>query len=272
MPRQVPSHRGHILVVDDNRTNQILAVRLLDWLGYSADVAANGREAVKAAGQYDYGAILMDCDMPEMDGYEATAEIRRREGTVRHIPIIAMTAAVLAEERARCLAAGMDDFIAKPVNLDNVRDTLARWLAPREEPAVVSGSPAPPPQATPDAGGPAEPDGQWAETRSPLLRQLLGAFLASTRHDLARLRTAVEEADLGAMHRVAHHIKGGALIFGLEEMVASCQAVELLARSGSLDGARELVDRLERDFGAGRATLQGAAVSTLPGQGSDAPA
>jgi CheY-like chemotaxis protein len=256
MPRQVPSHRGHILVVDDNRTNQILAVRLLDWLGYSADVAANGREAVEAAGRHDYGAILMDCHMPEMDGYEATAEIRRREGTVRHLPIIAMTAAVLAEERARCLAAGMDDFIAKPVSLDNVRDTLARWLAPREEPA---------------AGTP-KPDEEWTRTRSPLLGQLLGAFLASTRHDLARLRTAVEEADLGTMHRVAHHLKGGALVFGLEEMVASCQAVEVLARSGSLDGARELVDRLERDFGAEQAALQVAAASALPGQRSDASA
>jgi CheY-like chemotaxis protein len=271
MPRQGDSHRGHILVVDDNKANQVLASRLLGWLGYSTDVAVNGREAVEATGRQAYGAVLMDCHMPDMDGYQATAEIRRGEGTAEHTPIIAMTAGAFPEERARCLAAGMDDYIAKPVSLDDVRDTLARWLPPREGAPVASGS-ADPAQGTAGPGGPAaagrlEPGPEeWAETRSPLLGQLLEAFLASARQDLSRLRAAVDEGDVVTLHRVAHHLKGGALIFGLEEMAASCQAMELLARSGSPEGAGELVDRLEQDFGAGRAALQGAAVAAHPAQ------
>jgi CheY-like chemotaxis protein len=265
MIRQGRSHRGHILVVDDNRANQILAVRLLDWLGYSTDVAVNGREAVKATAQQAYGAVLMDCHMPDMDGYQATAAIRRREGTAEHTPIIAMTAAVVREERARCLAAGMDDFIAKPINLDDVRDTLARWLPPREEAPVASRS-ADPATGTAATGGPAparepQPDDQdWAETRSPLLGQMLEAFLASARQDLSRLRAAVDEAEVVTLHRVAHHLNGGALIFGLKGLAAACQAMELLARSGSLEGAGELLDRMEEELGTGRASLLEAAV------------
>jgi CheY-like chemotaxis protein/HPt (histidine-containing phosphotransfer) domain-containing protein len=265
MSRQGPNRRGHILVVDDNRANQVLAVRLLDWLGYSTDVAVNGREAVEATARQAYGAVLMDCQMPDMDGYQATAAIRRREGTAEHTPIIAMTAGVLPEDRARSLAAGMDDLIAKPISLDDIRETLARWLPPREEAPVASG-PADPALGTAATGSPAaagEPhpgDEDWADTRSPLLGQLLEAFLASARQDLARLRAAVDEADVVTMHRVAHHLKGGALIFGLDELAACCQAIESLDRSPSLEATGELMDRLEREFGMRQAAILGAAV------------
>ncbi|HWO44120.1 MAG TPA: response regulator, partial [Methylomirabilota bacterium] len=122
-------HRwARILIVEDNAANLKVAVRMVERLGYRADVAGNGSEALNVLGQVRYDAVLMDCQMPEMDGYEATREIRRGEHDRRHLPIIAMTASAMAGDRERCLAAGMDDYISKPVKLHIVAAVLERWL------------------------------------------------------------------------------------------------------------------------------------------------
>ncbi len=122
-------HRwARILIVEDNAANLKVAVRMVERLGYRADVAGNGSEALHVLGQVHYDAVLMDCQMPEMDGYEATREIRRGEDDGRHLPIIAMTASAMAGDRERCLAAGMDDYISKPVKLHIVAAVLERWL------------------------------------------------------------------------------------------------------------------------------------------------
>ncbi|MGH9264501.1 MAG: response regulator [Acidimicrobiales bacterium] len=121
------SWRGDVLVVEDNVINQTVACGLLARLGYRTDVAVNGREAVEAVARHPYAAVLMDCQMPEMDGYEATHEIRRRECDDRHVPIIAMTASAMDADRDRCIAAGMDDYIAKPVRSEEIESVLERW-------------------------------------------------------------------------------------------------------------------------------------------------
>jgi signal transduction histidine kinase/DNA-binding response OmpR family regulator len=120
--------RGHVLVVEDNHTNQLVAVGILENLGFSTEIAGNGREALAALERSEFAAVLMDCQMPVMDGYEATQEIRRREGSARHTPVIAMTASVTIADRSRCLAAGMDDYLAKPVDPAEVGDTISRWV------------------------------------------------------------------------------------------------------------------------------------------------
>jgi signal transduction histidine kinase/CheY-like chemotaxis protein len=127
-PPRPSSHGARVLVVEDNAANLKVAVRMVERLGYRADMAGNGIEAVSVLGHVDYDAVLMDCQMPEMDGYEATRQIRRQER--RHTPIIAMTASAMAGDRERCIAAGMDDYISKPIKLHVVAAVLERWLGP----------------------------------------------------------------------------------------------------------------------------------------------
>jgi CheY-like chemotaxis protein len=137
---QVPM-RLRVLVVEDNIINQkVVAVRLLEKLGCWSDVAANGQEAVTMLAQFAYDVVFMDCQMPEMDGFTATAAVRRREAsTGLHVPIIAMTANAMQGDRDDCLAAGMDDYLSKPVTLDSLLAMLRRWGPPLGD-HVVGGS------------------------------------------------------------------------------------------------------------------------------------
>ena len=119
-----------VLVVEDNLVNQKVAMRMIEKLGYNAEVVADGRAAVEALEKQAYDLVLMDCQMPVMDGYEATMEIRRREGSERHTPIVALTAHAVASNRRRCLEIGMDDFVTKPVTTDELKQVLENWLDP----------------------------------------------------------------------------------------------------------------------------------------------
>jgi signal transduction histidine kinase/CheY-like chemotaxis protein len=134
-PAEKRSRHAVVLVVEDNAVNQLLARKLLERFGFRSDVAADGKEAVEASGRIRYAAILMDCQMPEMDGFEATRAIRRREGERRHTPIIAMTAHAMKGDRELALEAGMDDYISKPVDAELLRRVLERWIV--EEPSAA---------------------------------------------------------------------------------------------------------------------------------------
>jgi two-component system, sensor histidine kinase and response regulator len=129
--------RGRILVAEDNPINQKVAVKMIEKLGYRVDVAGNGREAVEANGRIRYDLVFMDCHMPEMDGFEATRGIRAREHGVRHTPIVAMTANAMKEDRQRCLEAGMDDYLSKPVASNSLAVVLERWLPQETDSAAA---------------------------------------------------------------------------------------------------------------------------------------
>ena len=131
----MPGPALRVLVAEDNAVNQKVAMRMLERLGLRPDVAANGREAVEMCAMLPYDLIFMDCQMPEMDGYTATAEIRKRQGSNARVPIIAMTAEAMEGCREHCIAAGMDDYIAKPVRLDELIEALKKW-APAAAPTA----------------------------------------------------------------------------------------------------------------------------------------
>jgi len=128
----VPDFRGRVLLAEDNLVNQKVTARLLERMGMRVDIAVNGKEAVEMAGAKNYDVIFMDCQMPTMDGYEATGRIRANGGQAARIPIIALTAQVMEDDRQRCLDAGMDDYITKPIVLQVLRRALERWAVPEE--------------------------------------------------------------------------------------------------------------------------------------------
>jgi two-component system sensor histidine kinase/response regulator len=127
-PRRANASGPLILVVEDGPVNRVVAIGVLERCGYHAHAVNDGREALDALSSRHYDAVLMDCQMPELDGYEATRELRRRENGLRHTPVIAMTAHAMSGDRERCIQAGMDDYIAKPVRAQTLTDTLARWI------------------------------------------------------------------------------------------------------------------------------------------------
>jgi len=130
---------ARILLVEDSPVNQMVALGILEHLGYAADVAEHGRAALAALAERDYALVLMDMLMPEMDGLEATAAIRARErGTDRRVPILAMTANAIQGDRERCIEAGMDDYLAKPIRIDQVRAALDRWLPSGDDEVVAT--------------------------------------------------------------------------------------------------------------------------------------
>jgi CheY-like chemotaxis protein len=128
----VPSMPGRILIVDENPVNQLVAVRAVNNIGYDTCTAAGGEAALEAIETTRFDLILMDCQMPGMDGYQTTVEIRRREGSSRRIPIVAMTANAIDGDQERCIAAGMDDYLTKPIRMATLGKTLQRWISQPE--------------------------------------------------------------------------------------------------------------------------------------------
>jgi signal transduction histidine kinase/DNA-binding response OmpR family regulator len=240
-----------ILVVEDNPVNQQVACGWLRKLGYRADVAANGFEALEALERIPYTAVLMDCQMPEMDGFQATAELRRREGASTHTPVIAMTANVMRGDRERCLEAGMDDYVPKPVRLEDLDAALRRWLP-------GPGSEAPAEDASVDPAVRARLQQLQRPGRAGEVTMLIGMFVEDTTNRLRLLRDAAASQNAGALREVAHALRGAAGHFGLSELVERCEQIEALARAGTLSGAPQAVVDLENAFVRAQDTLNAA--------------
>ena len=237
--------RGHVLLAEDYPVNQVVAIRMLERSGYQVDPVNNGREAVEALSKLPYAAVLMDVQMPEMDGYEATAEIRRREGAARHTPIIAMTADAMQGDREKALAAGMDDYIAKPVQREDLDAVLGRWIPGQEPPALDL-------SVLESRRGPQE-DGEPDK-----LARIVGLFIDDVPLRLQELRLAVERGEAQKVEETAHMLKGGSGYMGATRMAEICAEIQALGASGELSGVPELLDALETEFVRIRPALEAA--------------
>ncbi|QID18952.1 response regulator [Nitrogeniibacter mangrovi] len=234
--------RLNILLVEDNKVNQTLALRLLEKLGHVTHVANNGREAIDAWTSARFDVILMDLQMPEMGGLEATALIRERErGRGEHTPILAMTAHAMEGDRERCLAAGMDDYIAKPIQ----PPALAAALARLGESSLMNDADIPMPPDSPDKA-PAFDIGtvlaNLGDDRE-LLDQLAELYLQDEAQMRAQLDTAAANMDLSALHSATHAIKGAVANFSADAAIRAANLVESLCRSGNMDALGEAVAR-----------------------------
>jgi len=243
-----PTLRGHILVVEDNTTNQMVALGILDQLGYRADVAANGLEALEALDRTQYAAVLMDCQMPEMDGYTATGEIRRREAGSRHIPVIAMTAGAMEGDRERCMAAGMDDYVSKPVKPHDIAAALARWVAREQEPTRQHQEGTPVTLAEMIDTDRLEMLRHLRPADPSLVSRLVEGFLADAPATLNALRTAADARNSAELASNAHRLKGAAVTLGVPAVGALCERIEAMGEAGQVDGAPQLLDRLEAEL------------------------
>lgn len=243
-----------ILVAEDNDINQLVAVRMLERRGYRVRAVADGRQALDALRRNSYAAIFMDCQMPELDGYDATRELRSREADDAHIPVIAMTAHALSSDRGKCLAAGMDDYLAKPINTVQLERVLSRWAPTDVGQSLAAG---PQDEGEPKPPGPDTHTALLEPTGASRLLSELGSvealvavvelFASKTPELLADMRLAIEAGDGAALKEIAHKLRGSCLSFSAVRMAELCEELQTHA-SGSLDDAAALLDELYDAF------------------------
>jgi signal transduction histidine kinase/HPt (histidine-containing phosphotransfer) domain-containing protein/ActR/RegA family two-component response regulator len=242
-PRETsPNLQARVLLVEDNPVNQELALNMLEYLGCRAGVAEDGKAALATIDSSAFDVVLMDCQMPEMNGFDAAVEIRRREterSDGRRIPIIALTAGAIEGDREKCLAAGMDDYLTKPFSLGQLEQTLRRWLpAPRKaykvphvDFHVLTGIRA--------LGG---------HNGTELLRRIIGIYLKDAPERLQALRQALVQRDAAALVFAAHTFKSASAGFGAAALADLCQRAEDYGRTESMDGADRLVAEIEAEY------------------------
>jgi two-component system sensor histidine kinase/response regulator len=240
----------HILLAEDNAVNRALMIGLLKKRGHDVAIAENGREAIEAHQNQRFDVVLMDVQMPEVDGFEATAAIRAQDaengGGIR-TPIIALTAHAMAGDRERCLAAGMDFYLTKPVRSAELYETLEAAVprsATGEFPVPASSAPPPAPSLSFDATEALERVGDDRD----LMTQLAAMFQAESPKMLSAVRASLSKRDATALERSAHALKGSVGNFSARTCFELARELERMGREGSIDGAPEKFAQLEREI------------------------
>jgi two-component system sensor histidine kinase/response regulator len=278
---------GMVLVAEDNPVNQKVATLLLKELGFAAHVVANGREAVEAIGRTPYSLILMDCQMPDMDGFEATGAIRRGETlTGKHIPIIAMTAHAMQGDREKCIAAGMDDYVSKPVTTAKVKDVLLRWFKSDSSSwRGTSGTLVPVASKGDSMNATFDSDGEQPKPKSPApakqqpvsapsaeminlkalesacgedgAQELLEIFIDSTQDLFKRMDSALASKNAKSLKGNAHEMKGACGSVGANAMASISKNLEVSALAENWDLCSQLVRELKENFSSVRTFCEG---------------
>ncbi|HEY8183170.1 MAG TPA: response regulator [Thermoanaerobaculia bacterium] len=213
--------RKRILVADDQGANRKLTMLRLEQMGFDVDVVENGLQVIEAFHRAPYDLVFMDCRMPHMDGFRTSQWIRQREGSQKHTPIVAFTASVRATDRERCLAAGMDDFISKPVADSELLRVLAKWI----------------PDA-PIAGG------SFAIDRA----DLIAIFLSDAPKHIQAMRDALADRDAAGVADAAHALKSGSGHVGATRVYELCHALEVIGGRGDLAEAGAIFSQLETEL------------------------
>jgi CheY-like chemotaxis protein len=244
-PEMSRRHPLRILLAEDNVVNQKVATRLLGQMGYRADIAANGLEAVAAVERQAYDVILMDVQMPELDGFEASREITRRWPRERRPRIVAMTANAMEGDRELCEAAGMDDYVAKPIRVEELVGALQR-CKPRADVLPTGAHAAAPaaPAATAEAIDRVVIDRLGESLGREFTAELIDTFVADARDLVAALRRALAESDRDAFRRAAHTLKSTGESLGAFSLAALARELEGMGQAGRLHEVGNRVDRL----------------------------
>ena len=251
--KSIPNFNATILIVEDNNANQQVAQAMMERLGCKCSIAGNGIEALKLLELAKYDAIFMDCNMPEMDGYETTRQVRQLENEVSQIPIIAMTANVLDGDREKCIQAGMNDYTRKPLKLEKLIEKIERWVgvAPQEEIVGIDT----------DANLPIVNESEVIDTAEQsainidaveILRENVGdgfndmvqVYIDDMEIMLRSLEKSVEEKDPSSLRHYAHSIKGSSSNFGASRLVHLAKQLEGIGKNDSVEGAHVLVQAI----------------------------
>jgi len=260
--RPAAALHGRILLAEDNDVNRELMLALLESFGCRADMAVNGREVLEAVEKADYDLILMDCQMPELDGYEATARIRTRERCSRggkRTAIVALTANAMEGDRERCLAAGMDDYLSKPVRQEALRNALSRWLPAEPDSSVQAAALDASVERSESPGKGRDPLDQRtldslraldAKGRSGILVRLIQLYLTRTPELLGQLKEAIDRGDATGTFKAAHSLKSSSANLGAVTLAEICREIETLGRAGTLEGTREKWDLVHAEYAA----------------------
>jgi CheY-like chemotaxis protein/HPt (histidine-containing phosphotransfer) domain-containing protein len=266
-----PAGDVRLLLAEDNETNQIVALGILHELGYQVDVANDGVQALALMDRHTYDAVLMDCQMPNMDGYQTACEIRRREaqfhkpgepadaGSSRRIPIIAITAAALKEDRDRCHAAGIDDYLTKPFEPEDLNAALNRWISDAEPTRQPHGAM---PADTPIAADTSTTVRSTTLERAIVERldrlrdhvpaatvdRLLSSFVDDGRRCVADLDTALAHTDTDRLSRTAHTFKGIGAAIGAKGIVSLCELVEESVTGNQIHDLPTILARLSDEY------------------------
>jgi CheY-like chemotaxis protein len=283
-----------ILLAEDHMMNQHVMLRMLARLGYTADAVSNGVEAVEALTRSPYDIVLMDCQMPELDGYEATRRIRRSGGRFMSTPIIAVTANAMEGDREKCLASGMSDYMSKPVLAQTLATTLEKWILPDSEGRMMASVPAPP-AASFEAAAPSEdqsqPSAQPAEeaafkpavaeigdaldpgaletlrsmdaTDTGFMAKIIELFLTDLTERMIALKQAADARDGPALKSIAHALKGSCGHFGAARFAALCRAMEQVGLQRPVGDPNDALRALEAEASRVRSALETARTAAL---------
>jgi PAS domain S-box-containing protein len=247
-PAEQKTGKGKILVAEDGEINRLVVTAMLSKAGYKVEVAENGLEAVSTASACDYDLILMDVQMPEMDGYQATAAIRMLEGPRSQVPILGFTANALREDLDACLTAGMNDFVSKPVEKQHLLDTIAHWIYQKKSEAT------PPPRLSSQKSDLVplldETALQYltAQTDEQTMHDTVDIFFADTAQRLEKLQQALSARNFQMVGFEAHSIKSAALTIGALRLAKDCKNLEAACNDGNIEPALQLAQGIDQLF------------------------